>query len=107
MLYTHGAFSGESAIGTGGAISYGGQSTPAAYTVLASNMTTAAVGWLSNSVTITAIPAPVITTEPAPAISATNTRAEFKVLVSGSGFAYQWFMNGALLSNSTNISAAG
>lgn len=104
LLYTNGAYSGESVAGTGGSVSFGMQSMPAVYTVLATNATTANVGWLTNSVTITAIPAPVITTEPGPAISATNTRAEFKVLVSGSGFTYLWYLNGTPVSNSTNVS---
>jgi autotransporter-associated beta strand protein len=106
LLYTNGVYSGLSLNGTGSALDFGLQSTPAAYTVLASNATTTAVGWMTNSVTLAAIPAPIIIAEPSPAISANNSRAEFDVSVSGTGFSYQWYQNGVAVANTTNITGA-
>jgi len=106
LLYTNGVYSGESLTGTGSALSFGAQTTPAFYTVLESNTTTTAVGWTTNTVAITVIPAPIILTEPVPAISAANYRAEFKTTVSGSGFAEQWYLNNIPVTNSSNISGA-
>jgi hypothetical protein len=106
LLYTNGVFSGELLVGTGSTLDFGLQSTPAFYTVLASNLTTSAVGWMTNSVTLAAIPPPTIISEPSPVITANNNRAEFKVGVSGSGFTYQWYQNGVAVANTTNITGA-
>jgi autotransporter-associated beta strand protein len=106
LLYTNGVYSGESLTGIGSALSFGGQTTPAFYTVLESNTTTTAVGWTTNTVAITVIPPPVILTEPIPATSAANFRAEFKTTVSGSGFAEQWYLNNIPVTNSSNIAGA-
>jgi hypothetical protein len=92
--------------GTGSALDFGVESVQGVYSVLASNATTAAIGWMSNSVTVAVIPPPVITAEPGAVVTATNSRAEFTVSVSGSGFSYQWFENGTPLANGTNITGA-
>jgi hypothetical protein len=106
LLYTNGVYSGQSLPGTGSALSFGGQNTAAFYTVLESNTTTTAVGWTTNTVTISAIPAPIILAEPVPATSAAGYRTEFKTTVSGSGFVEQWYQNGAPLSTNSNITGA-
>jgi hypothetical protein len=104
LLYTNNTYSGISFTGNGSALDFGIQSGQGVYSVLASNTTTTAIGWMSNSVTVAVIPPPTIVTEPGPVMTVTNYRAEFKVGVSGSGFSYQWYQNGAPLSNSTNVS---
>jgi len=103
LLYTNNVYS-VSMTGTGSALDFGVQSVPGVYNVLASNNTTTAIGWMSNSVTVAVIPPPLILTEPGPVMTVTNYRAEFTVGVSGSGFSYQWYLNGTPLSNSTNVS---
>jgi hypothetical protein len=102
MLYTNNTFSVAMA-GTGSALDFGVQSDPGQYSVLASNTTTAAIGWMSNSVAVAVIPPPIILTQPLPVMTVTNYRAEFTVGVSGSGFSYQWYLNGAPVSNGTNV----
>jgi autotransporter-associated beta strand protein len=102
-LYTNGVYTGQSLAGTGGALDFGGQSVPGFYTVLASNAATAAVGWLTNSVTVAVIPSPSVVSEPVPVVTATNSRAEFKVVASGTGYSYQWYLNGNPVVNGTNI----
>lgn len=106
LLYTNGVYSGLTLTGTGSSLDFGQQSTPAAYTVLASNINTAAVGWMTNGDTIAVIPPPQITSEPVAVVTATNSRAEFVVRVSGSGFSYQWYQSGTPLANTTGISGA-
>ncbi len=106
LMYTNGVYSGEMLVGTGSALSFGAQYTPAFYTVLASNTTTTAVGWMTNVATIAVIPPPVILTEPVPVTSAANYRAEFKTTVSGSGFVEQWYLNNIPVTNSSNITGA-
>ncbi|HEV2330157.1 MAG TPA: immunoglobulin domain-containing protein [Verrucomicrobiae bacterium] len=106
LLYKNEVFSGVTLTGSGSALDFGTQSVPGLYSVLASNATTAAIGWMSNSVAVEAIPPPVILADPNPVVTATNNRAEFKVGVSGSGFTYQWYQNGAPISNGTNITGA-
>jgi hypothetical protein len=101
-LYTNNTFSVAMA-GTGSALDFGVQSDPGQYSILASNTTTAAIGWMSNSVAVAVIPPPVILTQPLSVMSVTNYRAEFTVGVSGSGFSYQWYLNGAPVSNGTNV----
>ena len=106
LLYTNEVYSGISLTGNGSALDFGAQSLPAVYSVLASNTTTAAFGWMSNSVAVGVIPPPVILTQPGPVVTATNSRAEFTVAAAGTGFSYQWYQNGTPLSNGTNITGA-
>lgn len=106
LLYTNSVFSGVSLTGTGAALDFGLQSVPGIYSVLASNSTTAAIGWMSNSVAVALIQPPSIVTEPNAAVTATNNRAEFTVGVTGSGLGFQWYQDGTPLSNGTNITGA-
>ena len=106
LLYTNSVFSGVSLTGTGSALDFGLQSVQGSYSVLASNTTTANIGWMSNSVVVTLIQPPAIVTEPSPAVTATNNRAEFTVGVTGSGLGFQWYQDGTPLLNGTNITGA-
>jgi hypothetical protein len=106
LLYANNTYTGVSLPGTGSALNFGTQSTPAVYSVLASNTATANIGWMSNSVTVAVIPPPNIVTEPSPVITATNNRAEFIVGVTGGGLGYQWYSNGIPLTDGTNITGS-
>ncbi|MGH8022800.1 MAG: beta strand repeat-containing protein, partial [Limisphaerales bacterium] len=103
LLYTNNTYSGVSQIGTGSALDFGLQTTPAVYSVLASNTLTAAIGWMSNSVAVAVTQPPTIVTEPVSVATATNNRAEFAVAVTGDALSYQWYQNGVALSDTTNI----
>jgi autotransporter-associated beta strand protein len=108
LLYTNSVYSGTSVTGTGSAMpsAFGAQSTAATYSVLASNTTTAAVGWLTNTVAITVLAPPNITTQPVPAVAATNNVAVFTVVASGNGLNYQWYRNGSVLSDAGHIAGS-
>lgn len=106
LLYTNSIYSGISAAGTGSAISFGAQTMSATYSVLASNTTTAAVGWMTNAVTVSSLSPPAITTQPSPVVAATNNIAVFTVGASGTGLNYQWYRNGAALSDGGHISGS-
>lgn len=106
LLYTNNTYAGVALTGTGSALDFGQQSAAGVYSVLASNTVSADIGWMSNSVTMTLIPPPVIVAEPTSVVSATNSRAEFYVGLTGTGFSYQWFQNGSPVSNNTNITGA-
>jgi len=106
LLYTNSVFSGQTVNGTGSAISFGPQSTTGIYTVVASNTVTAAVGWMSNSVAITVLASPNITTQPVPATVATNGLATFSVVSDGTGLGYQWYKNGVGLADGGHVSGS-
>ncbi|HEV2435135.1 MAG TPA: immunoglobulin domain-containing protein [Verrucomicrobiae bacterium] len=106
LLYTNNTYAGVALTGSGSALDFGQQSAAGVYSVLASNIVTANIGWMSNSATITLIPPPVIVAEPSPVVTATNNRAEFYVGLTGTGFSYQWYQDGTPLSNNTNITGA-
>jgi autotransporter-associated beta strand protein len=108
LLYTNSIYTGTSVTGTGSALpsAFGAQSTTATYSVLASNTTTAAVGWLTNTVAISVLAPPGITTQPASAVVATNSIAVFTVVSSGSGLNYRWYRNGGALSDGGHIAGS-
>jgi len=106
FLYTNAVYSAQAVTGTGSAITFGPQSTTAIYTVVASNINTGAVGWMSNSVAISVLAPPDITTQPLPVTVATNGSAVFSVVSSGTGLDYQWYKNGAGLANGGHVSGA-
>ena len=107
LLYTNSVFSGQVVSGTGSAISFGPQPTTAIYTVVASNINTAAVGWMSNSVAISILSPPNITTQPVPFTVVTNGLAVFNVVASGTGLDYQWYKNGTGLTNGGHTPVPG
>ena len=106
LLYTNGTYSGKMATGTGAAFSFGPQAVSGTYTVLATNTSTADVGWMSGSVNVSLFAGPVITTEPIPVLVATNGVATFSVVATGDNLIYQWYRNGVALVNGGNILGA-
>jgi autotransporter-associated beta strand protein len=106
LLYTNASFSGITANGTGSAITFGPQTATALYTVLASNITTAAVGWMTNTATVSVLASPSITSEPVSATVANNGLAIFDVVASGDGLHYQWYKNGTGLTDGGHISGS-
>lgn len=106
LLYTNSVFSGVSLPGTGSGLDFGQQSAQGVYSVLASNTATGDIGWMSNSAVVTLIQPPGIVTEPNPVVTATNNRAEFTVITTGTGLGYQWYQDGTPLLNGTNITGA-
>jgi autotransporter-associated beta strand protein len=107
LLYTNGAYAGVTLAGTGsGTLDFGQQTAIGYYSVLASNLNTASVGWMSNSATIAIVQPPVIVTEPVPAVAATNNRAAFTTVITGVKLAYQWYRDGTPLTNDSHLSGA-
>jgi hypothetical protein len=84
----------------------GSFSAPASYSILASNNVNGNLGWMSNSVTII-VRAPVnILTNPFPAVTATNSRAQFIVAVTGDQLNYQWYKDGTPLVDDSHITGS-
>ncbi len=105
LLYTNGVDTGLSTPGTGSAISFGLQTVPATYTVFASNTITASVGPMLGSANVLA-PGITINTQPASVSVVSNLPASFTVAATGNAMTYQWYKNGAPLSNGGTISGA-
>jgi autotransporter-associated beta strand protein len=106
LLYINSAFSGQTVTGNNSAISFGPQSVSGVYTVLASNTASAYVGWMNTNATVSVLAGPIITTQPAPALVATNGTATFTVTATGNGLNYQWYKNGTGLSNGGHVSGS-
>ncbi len=106
LLYTNGVFSSQTISGTGSPVSFLSQTATARYTVLASNTVTANLSWMSGSASVTVLAAPSITTQPVPALVATNALCAFTVVSAGSGLNYQWYRNGVGLANGGHVSGA-
>jgi len=96
-----------SVIGTGGPISFGYQTQPGAYSVLAEDMTTHCVNWMFNCISITIDqPLPVsasITASANPVNSGAEVTFTASVVNGGAAPTYQWKLNG--LNAGTNSSA--
>ena len=103
LLYTNGVFNGNIMLGTGSAISFGLQTSPAVYTIYASNLVTTSVGPMYGSQTVSQT-APVIAVEPANFSCVTNAPATFTVTAVGNTLSYQWYRNGVALTNGGNFS---
>jgi hypothetical protein len=103
LLYTNGIYTGQSVLGTGSAISFGFQSSPATYTVIASNTVTASEGPMLGSAGVF-VGVPVITSEPASVVSVTNQSVSFSATVTGNGLTYQWYRNAVALTNGGDFS---
>jgi len=105
LLYTNGVDTGLSVPGTGSPISFGLQSVPASYTVVASNTVTASEGPMYGSANVLA-PGITITNEPVSVSAVTNLPATFTVGAVGNELSYQWYKNGVALTNGGTISGA-
>jgi fibronectin-binding autotransporter adhesin len=105
LLYTNGVDSGQSVVGNGSAISFGLQTVPAIYTVIASNLVTASMGPMYGNAIISA-PGVTITSQPASVTVVTNVMASFSAAANGTALTYQWYKNGVALTNGGDISGA-
>ena len=105
-LYTNSIYTGTTVTGTGSAITFGAQSGTGTYSVLASNTTTAAVSWMTNTVAISVLDAPSITIQPTTVVVATNAIAVFTVVSSGGGLNYHWYRNSGALSDGGHIAGS-
>jgi hypothetical protein len=106
-LYTNNIYAGVTQAGNGSPIDFGMQTVPAVYSVLASNNVTSALGWMSNSVSVTVIQPPVIVTQPNPVVTATNNRAAFTTVLTGDNLVYQWYMNaGTKLTDDSHLTGS-
>ena len=107
LLYTNGAYAGVTLAGTGsGTLDFGLQTTIGYYSVLASNLNNGNVGWMTNSATVAILQPPVIATQPAPVVAATNNRAGFTATVTGNNLTFQWYKDGTTLTNDSHLSGA-
>jgi len=105
LLYTNGVDSGQSVLGTGSAISFGLQTFPAIYTVIASNTATASMGPMYGNAIISS-PGVTFTSQPASVTIVTNVLASFSAVANGTALTYQWYKNGVALTNSGTVSGA-
>ena len=107
-VYTNGVFDGAVAVqtGTGSALSFGTLSVVGTNTVVASNTVSGFTGLMSGSAVISILAGPVITTQPAPVLVATNGIGAFTVTATGSTLHYQWYKNGAGLSDGGHVSGS-
>ena len=106
LLFTNAVYTGITLPGSGSALDFGLQSTLGSYSVLASNINTATIGWMSNSVAVAILQPPVFVTEPAPVVAATNNRAAFTTVVTGNALVYEWYKDGSPLANDSHLSGA-
>lgn len=108
QLKLNGVAVGSALPGTGSALDFGFQTAAGAYTVAASNTTTACVGLMTGTATVAANTPPGISVQPSPA-QATNSvggSRTFLVTATGSGLSYQWRHAGTNLLNGGSISGA-
>jgi hypothetical protein len=106
FLYTNGLATGQSANGTGSAVTFGAQSTTAIYTVLGSNNVSSNVGWMAGTAALTVLAAPSITTEPIPAVAVAGGLASFTAVSPSAGSGFQWYRHGTNLVDGGNISGS-
>ncbi len=106
LLYTNGVATGQGVDGTGAAITFGPQSGTGVYTVLATNNLTAGVSWMNGSAVVNVLLPPTITSEPAPVVAATNSSVVYTIAAAGSGLHYQWYRNGAGLTDDGHVSGS-
>jgi fibronectin-binding autotransporter adhesin len=104
-LSTNGVNSGQFVAGTGSPISFGLQTVPATYTVIASNTVTSSQGPMYGSASVIA-PGITITNQPASVSVVTNLPAAFSVGALGNALTYQWYKNGIALTNGGDVSGA-
>ncbi len=103
-----GLFTGQIVTGTGGALSFGNQTSSGVYTVIASNVISAATITMSGSASVTINQSPAITSGPTPAstVKSAGESVAFTITASGAGLSYQWQRDGTNLPNGGSISGA-
>ena len=106
MLFTNDVYAEVTLAGTGSPLNFGLFSTPAYYSVLASNPVTGYIGWMSNSPAIRLRPPLTIVGQPTPVITATNNRAQFTVVATSEDLTYQWLKDGSPLSDDWHITGS-
>jgi autotransporter-associated beta strand protein len=108
-LYTNGVWNGIVQTGTGSALNFPAEtviSVPLTNTVFGSNTVSGATGFMFGSVVVGPNPPPAITNQPVPVTVATGSIAVFSVGATGGGLTYQWYKNGAALTDSSHISGS-
>jgi autotransporter-associated beta strand protein len=108
-LYTNGVWNGAVLTGTGAALSFPAEtviSVPLTNTVFASNTVSGATGFMLGSAVVNPNPPTVIAAQPFPLIVANSSIGIFHVDATGGGLKYQWFKNGALLSDNGHITGS-
>ncbi|HKW29083.1 MAG TPA: immunoglobulin domain-containing protein, partial [Verrucomicrobiae bacterium] len=106
LLYTNNVYAGVTLTGTGSALNFGLYATIADYSILASNSVTGNFGWMSNSVSVYVLAPVNIVTEPSPAVTATNSRAQFIVSATGDQLGYQWYKDGNPLTDDSHLTGS-
>lgn len=106
LLFTNDVYAEVTLTGTGGPLNFGAFSTPASYSVLASNPFTGYIAWMSNSPTIHVRPPLTIIGQPTPVIAATNNRAQFTVVALGEDLTYRWQKDGSPISDDWHITGS-
>ena len=104
LLYTNGLPAGVDILGSGSSITFGAQSTTATYTVLATNTADGTLRWMRGNGVVSVLVPPSVTVQPAPVLAATNSSVVYIVSANGTGLNYQWYRNGAGLSNGGHYS---
>ncbi len=106
-VFTNGVFNGVVHTGTGVAFNFTPETVAVATltnTVQASNTISGFTGFMSGQAVVAPFGAPVITTQPKPVFAVNNGIAVFSVVSSGTGLGYQWFRNGAKLTDGGEFS---
>lgn len=106
MLFTNDVYAEVTLAGTGNPLDFGLFSTPAYYSVLASNPVTGYIGWMSNSPAIRVRAPLTIVGQPTPVIVATNNRAQFTVVATSEDLSYQWLKDDSPLSDDWHITGS-
>ncbi len=106
LLYKDGVYTGTSVAGTGSAIpSIAIETIPGNYTIIASNTVTTRAGPMYGNAPVFAAGI-IMNTEPSSVTVVSNLPASFSVNVTGAALTYQWYKNGIVVTNSSNISGA-
>lgn len=108
LLHRNSILTGVAVEGTGSAISFGNQTVPGVYSVLASNTTTTVTTLMAASVVVTIMPPAAITSGASP-VNFTNYQGgylTFAVTATGASLSYQWQRDGTNLINGGRISGA-
>jgi autotransporter-associated beta strand protein len=108
LLYTNDVYTGQKVAGTGSSVSFGLQNVAGTYTAVESNITTSVTRLIPGAPVISYYSAPGITVQPNSLNAAINSVAFFSVTATnaGGGLSYQWYRNGAPLTDDGRITGA-